>query len=687
MKKHLLMYVVLLSAVVITGCNQPKNSDDSSLNSSVEKVEVTGITINSNDNIRTIKVDETLQLTAVVYPLEASQEISWSSSNNEVASVNENGLVSALSSGMVSIIATSKENTSVTQSFALVIEDKDVVVIQPSSVTLTSENNVTTCKVGNSLTLNAIVYPVEASQSVIWESSDETKAVVKRGVVSALSEGEVTITVKVKDFEDIKESITLTIEASDDPIYNTNWSEMDYTTHEVFMECDNETPLKVKGVVTHVTPVSDGNVSYYLQNGTDGYYVYGQNSLTYPVELGQCYEVGGYKKYYRGANEIVDVEYFKECTEPLTYVVNDISQKDPSSTQEMSMYHASYVSANAIIKSVPSMNGKAYSVNVNINNHDSVLRVDPSMMTTEEFNLINTSFAKTIVGQEVEFKGIMTAFGYGAPSNQIQIVKSTDLVFDEISAVDLVNAAKGALTIQSSIATSVSNITLPSFVEGFEDVSVTWESDNPIVNVETGAVIHNEDDTIVTLTATLSYKDVSESKSYLINVFGNASYEVVASLDLDDAAPANNYGNSETQPSYAQGVVNLGTPKANWLLRNALISSTDSDRYEGVFSIRAQASSTHDATGRIEIQQDGEYNYVQFSAAVYGNDSLGIQLGVEYSLDSGTNWLDSNMIVSVTSREFEVFRFSLPKGEKRVAIYILENSGKRVNIDNIQLLK
>lgn len=74
--------------------------------------------------------------------------------------------------------------------------------------------------------------------------------------------------------------------------------------------------------------------------------------------------------------------------------------------------------------------------------------------------------------------------------------------------------------------------------------------------------------------------------------------------------PANNYGNSETKPSYAQGIVKLGTPKANWLLRNALISSTDSDRYEGVFSIRAQASSAHDATSRIEIQQDDEYNYV-----------------------------------------------------------------------------
>lgn len=109
-------------------------------------------------------------------------------------------------------------------------------------------------------------------------------------------------------------------------------------------------------------PISDGNVSYYLENRTDGYYVYGQNSLTYPVEFCQCYEVGGYKKYYRGANKIVDVEYFKEYIEPLTYVVNDISQKDISSTQEMSMYHASYVSSNAIIKSVP------------------------SMMTTEEFN-------------------------------------------------------------------------------------------------------------------------------------------------------------------------------------------------------------------------------------------------------------------------------------------------------------
>ncbi len=686
MKRHLLMYVALLSIALVTGCNKTDHSNDQ-FSYSFEKVDVTGITIQSTNNIRTIKVEETLQLVAVVYPQGASQEITWTSSDNEKAIVDENGLVNALSAGLVNIIATSVDNTSIKQSFSLVIEEKDAVAYQPESIVLTANDNVTTCKAGESITLTAKVLPDKASQSVLWESSDETIATVKRGVVTALKEGEVVITAKAKDFENIKQSITLKIEPSDDPIYTNNWNDMDFSSHTLFMDSEDETPLKVKGVVTHVTPIKEGRISYYLQEGINGYYIYNQNASLYPVELGKSCAVGGYKKYYRGANEIVDVEYFNEWTEPLAYTVNDLTGKDPSSTEDMSMYHASYVSTKATILSIPTIGSKAYSVSVSINQHDCTLRIDPSMMTSDEFTLISSSFSQAIVGQEIEFKGIMSAFGYGAPSNQIQIVKSTDLKFAQISASDLVAAAAEKLAIVSTLSLSDLSITLPSSIEEYADVSISWSSDNPMINVQSGAVTHNVEDTIVNLTATLSYDGETQTKVYKVNVLGNKTYEVVQSLNLDDAAAANNYGNSTTKPSYAEGIVSLGTPTANWMLRNALIASTSGDRYDGIFSIRAKSASTHEQTGRIEIQQDGEYNYVQFDAAVYGNDSAGIQIGVEYSLDSGATWIDSSMVVSVLSTNLEMFRIALPKGVKRVAIYVVENSGNRVNIDNIQLMK
>ena len=64
-----------------------------------------------------------------------------------------------------------------------------------------------------------------------------------------------------------------------------------------------------------------------------------------------------------------------------------------------------------------------------------------------------------------------------------------------------------------------------------------------------------------------------------------------------------------------------------------------------------------------------------------------MQIKVEYSLDSGKTWVSDDELVTVSSRELETFRFTLPQGVKRVAIVVVLDSGKRVNIDNIKLMK
>ena len=102
--------------------------------------------------------------------------------------------------------------------------------------------------------------------------------------------------------------------------------------------------------------------------------------------------------------------------------------------------------------------------------------------------------------------------------------------------------------------------------------------------------------------------------------------------------------------------------------------------------MRAQAGKTKEATARIEIQHDDEYNVVEFDAAIYGNDALGTKVYVEYSLDSGATWIATDEI-SIDVRELTTYRVHLPEGVKRVAIVVVENSGKRVNFDNVKLMK
>lgn len=645
MKKLLMIFSLLMILFLTTGC----------IYISPEVGMIQGIVISSQDNVRTIKEKETVQLTAKVYPETADQTVYWSSYENDIAVVNQEGLVTGISKGYVNIVATSIADATIKQTFTIIVEEALEEVINPESIKITAKDDKTTCKVGETISLSAVVSPKDANQSVTWTSSDPTIATVTRGVVTPLKEGTVVITANAKGFNDVKD----------------------------------ETPLKVKGVVTHISPISENTVTYVIQNGTEGYYIYAQNNLSFPVELGKVYEVGGFKKYYRGLNEIVDVEYCKAIDENVTYMVNKIDSSNPSDLEAMSPYHASFVTGKATFNNASISDTKAYSFYANVNGYETTLRVDPSYMTSEEFVEINKKVAIAVAGMEFEFTGIMSAFGYGTPSPQILIVKASDLVFAELSDEELLAAASTTLTIPTSISFSVNEIELPTTISGFDDVSVSWESNSELINVETGVVTHGVENITVTLTATLSVGTTTYEKSFEVVVFAadNTNYEVLVSLDLEDAAAPNQWGNSETKSGYAEGIVQLGTPKATWLLRNALIAAATNDKYDGTLGIRAKSGKTAAETGRIEIQQDGEYNVVEFATAIYGSDTTGVQIKIEYSLDSGATWATSEEVITVSSSTLETYRIKLPEGIKRVAIVIIENTGNRVNIDNIKLMK
>ena len=557
MKKLLVFLSLLVMVVFVAGCETPQTGA------------VEGITITSEENVRTIKVNETLQLTAKVFPASAEQSVVWSTEDENIATVSEEGLVTGVAEGNVNIVATSTEDETVSKSFALIVEEAEEQIVEPTSVEVTGN---TTCKAGETLTLSAVVSPAEASQSVTWVSSDTSVATVSRGEVTALKEGTVVITVFAKGYENVSTSITLTIEPGDAPSQSKEWSEMEYTTHEAYMSAEKETPLKVKGVVTHVSPVKDGKVTYVLQNGTEGYYVYAQDAVSFPVELGKVYEVGGFKKYYQGLNEIVDVEYFNELEEKIEYTVNSLEGLNPTDLTAMEPYHCSVVSGAALFENGTVNAAKAYSFYATVNGHSTTFRVDPSYMSAEEYAEINKKIAAAVSGASFEFTGIMSAFGYGKASPQILITKAENLVFAEMSVKDLLKAAAASVKISSSVAFSVNEIDLPTTVEGFDDLVIAWASNSELINAYTGTVTHAKEDTVVTLTAQFIAYCESYTTEFEVLVFAadETVYETVASLDLEDALAAGSYGNSETKSSYAEGNVFLGGH--TWMLRNALIA-------------------------------------------------------------------------------------------------------------------
>lgn len=153
----------------------------------VEKVSVSSITLNKTG--AELEEEETLALTATITPSNASYKtVNWTSDNESVATVDENGKVTAISVGTAKITATADGKTA---TCSITVKEK---VIHVESITLTKTK--VEMLEGESFRLYATVYPSNATNgTVTWTSSDNTVATVDgNGNVSLIAEGTATIT-------------------------------------------------------------------------------------------------------------------------------------------------------------------------------------------------------------------------------------------------------------------------------------------------------------------------------------------------------------------------------------------------------------------------------------------------------------------------------------------------------------
>lgn len=132
---------------------------------------------------------DTLQLVANLEPNDSNEAVIFSSSNDDVCTVDEDGLVTATGGGYC-IIECVTEDCKVTCQGTVSVSASGIT-LNPDSVALT---------VGNTREINVVFSPADATnKSVTWESSDPTIASVSDGIVEALSAGTCTITATSED--------------------------------------------------------------------------------------------------------------------------------------------------------------------------------------------------------------------------------------------------------------------------------------------------------------------------------------------------------------------------------------------------------------------------------------------------------------------------------------------------------
>ena len=139
----------------------------------------------------TLYTNATLQLHAQALPAYADTGLTWTSSNEKVATVSADGLVKPVEAGYTATITVTADNGK-----AAKVKVKVSKPPKPTKVRLDRSGTVK-LNLGEKLTLKAALTPANAETTLSWSSSDKRTAKVNsRGVVTALKTGTVTITVK-----------------------------------------------------------------------------------------------------------------------------------------------------------------------------------------------------------------------------------------------------------------------------------------------------------------------------------------------------------------------------------------------------------------------------------------------------------------------------------------------------------
>jgi uncharacterized protein YjdB len=149
----------------------------------------------------TLKVGETIKLTAMVLPQDATNKcLSWSSSNESVATVDTNGIVTSHNVGTASISVASTDGSDLTAMCELTVTSQLVEDIKLSETHLV-------LNVGDEFALEVSVLPSNATdKSIVWTSSDSTIVRVEDGKVTAVSEGTATIVSTTADGSNVSTS-------------------------------------------------------------------------------------------------------------------------------------------------------------------------------------------------------------------------------------------------------------------------------------------------------------------------------------------------------------------------------------------------------------------------------------------------------------------------------------------------
>ena len=136
--------------------------------------------------------DETLDLDTVTYPMNIEDTITWTTSDDTIAKVSDEGVVSCEGTGTVTITAATSNGKTASCEVT--------VALNPTEIELNHTSLRIDCDTKEKVQMEATLLPLGAVGEVEWSTSDRAIARVNtEGMVTAVTPGECTITATLEN--------------------------------------------------------------------------------------------------------------------------------------------------------------------------------------------------------------------------------------------------------------------------------------------------------------------------------------------------------------------------------------------------------------------------------------------------------------------------------------------------------
>ncbi len=251
LKKSLLLLFLTFILSFIVGCNIiiPDNGNND-LNQNLQ-IDIIG------DN--EVAIGKTILLDAQIKIENISSDVIWKSMDESIATVSSDGVVTGISEGRTTIIAKSVDDEKIIGKINIrVTAFEGYTELAPTEIILSSK---TVGTVGELIVIDYQTIPQNASQNMIWNSSNEDVAKVEgRGIVTLLSPGSAEITVSSKVNTSITATITINV------VERNKISDYEAARINVIEETKNS----ILGVASHVV----NNEYKYIKAGIGSGFVY-----------------------------------------------------------------------------------------------------------------------------------------------------------------------------------------------------------------------------------------------------------------------------------------------------------------------------------------------------------------------------------------------------------------------------